>query len=165
MTYLLDANVFIQAKRTHYGFDFCPAFWDWIDRAHGDDVVLSIDAVLAELQRGGDDLAAWTGQRSPLFAAVDAPRVASMRILSSWTDTSGLPYSETAIQEFLASADYQLVAHAHAHKQVVVTHEVSNQAGQKRVKIPEACDAVGVRYIKPHELLRVEQARFDLRSR
>ena len=26
--YLVDANVFIQAKNLHYGFDFCPAFWD-----------------------------------------------------------------------------------------------------------------------------------------
>ena len=30
MAYLLDANVFIQAKNLHYGFDFCPAFWDWL---------------------------------------------------------------------------------------------------------------------------------------
>jgi hypothetical protein len=28
--YLLDANVFIQAKNLHYGFDFCPAFWAWL---------------------------------------------------------------------------------------------------------------------------------------
>jgi hypothetical protein len=27
--YLLDTNVFIQARNLHYGFDFCPAFWDW----------------------------------------------------------------------------------------------------------------------------------------
>ena len=34
--YLLDANVFIQAKNLHYGFDFCPAFWDWlVDRNTG----------------------------------------------------------------------------------------------------------------------------------
>lgn len=26
--YLLDANVFIQAKNLHYGMDFCPAFWE-----------------------------------------------------------------------------------------------------------------------------------------
>jgi len=32
MAYLLDANVFIQAKNLHYGLDFCPAFWDI--RAH-----------------------------------------------------------------------------------------------------------------------------------
>ena len=25
MSYLLDANVFIQAKNLHYGIDFCPA--------------------------------------------------------------------------------------------------------------------------------------------
>ena len=30
MTYLLDANVFIQAKNLHYGLDFCPAFWQWL---------------------------------------------------------------------------------------------------------------------------------------
>ncbi|HVW88415.1 MAG TPA: DUF4411 family protein [Gaiellaceae bacterium] len=36
MAYLLDANVFIQAKNLHYSFDFCPAFWDWLDRAHVD---------------------------------------------------------------------------------------------------------------------------------
>ncbi len=30
MPYLLDTNVFIQAKNLHYGFDFCPAFWDWL---------------------------------------------------------------------------------------------------------------------------------------
>ena len=26
--YLIDTNVFIEAKNRHYGFDFCPAFWD-----------------------------------------------------------------------------------------------------------------------------------------
>lgn len=30
MAYLLDSNIFIQAKNLHYGFDFCPAFWGWI---------------------------------------------------------------------------------------------------------------------------------------
>ena len=30
MAYLLDANVFIQAKNLYYGLDFCPAFWDWL---------------------------------------------------------------------------------------------------------------------------------------
>ena len=30
VAYLLDANVFIQAKNLYYGFDFCPAFWEWL---------------------------------------------------------------------------------------------------------------------------------------
>ena len=39
MAYLLDTNVFIQAKNLHYGFDFCPAFWEWIDVVHKADRV------------------------------------------------------------------------------------------------------------------------------
>ena len=33
--HLLDANVFIQAKNLHYGFDFCPAFWHWLVEGNG----------------------------------------------------------------------------------------------------------------------------------
>jgi hypothetical protein len=38
-TYLLDANVFIQAKNLHYGFDFCPAFWQWLIERHAAGIV------------------------------------------------------------------------------------------------------------------------------
>ena len=34
-TYLLDANVFIQAKNQYYGFDIVPAFWAWLIAANG----------------------------------------------------------------------------------------------------------------------------------
>ena len=45
MAYLLDANVFIQAKNLHYGFDFCPAFWDWLIRQNQAGEVFSIEKV------------------------------------------------------------------------------------------------------------------------
>ncbi len=32
--FLLDTNIFIQAKNLHYGFDFCPAFWEWLILAY-----------------------------------------------------------------------------------------------------------------------------------
>ena len=32
MVYLLDANVFIEAKNHYYRFEVCPAFWEWIER-------------------------------------------------------------------------------------------------------------------------------------
>jgi len=38
MPYLLIANIFIEAKSLQYGFNFCAAFWEWLD-ANG--VVLS----------------------------------------------------------------------------------------------------------------------------
>ena len=45
MAYLLDANVFIQAKNLHYGFDICPAFWDWLDQQHARGLVFSVSQV------------------------------------------------------------------------------------------------------------------------
>jgi hypothetical protein len=49
MAYLLDANVFIAAKNNHYGFDFCPAFWEWLDAANGFGTVQSVERVYDEL--------------------------------------------------------------------------------------------------------------------
>jgi Domain of unknown function (DUF4411) len=49
MAYLLDTNVLIAAKNTYYGFDFCAAFWDWLDVAHQAGTVFSIERVYDEL--------------------------------------------------------------------------------------------------------------------
>ena len=45
MAYLLDSDVFIRAKNDHFGFDFCPAFWDWLELASSNGTVGSVDAV------------------------------------------------------------------------------------------------------------------------
>ena len=45
MAYLLDADVFIRAKNLHYGFDFCPAFWDWLAQQSDAGIVKSIEKV------------------------------------------------------------------------------------------------------------------------
>ena len=49
MSYLLDTNVFIQAKNLHYGLDFCPAFWEWLLEGHAAGNVASIDKVGDEI--------------------------------------------------------------------------------------------------------------------
>ena len=56
MTYLLDANVFIQAKNLHYGLDFCPAFWEWIVENNHAGKVFSIDKVADEISAGRTSL-------------------------------------------------------------------------------------------------------------
>ena len=79
MTYLLDANVFIQAKNLHYGFDFCPAFWDWLDDQAATARVRSIEKVADELKAGGDELSTWAAARPDFFARPDAPVIASLQ--------------------------------------------------------------------------------------
>lgn len=59
MGYLLDANVMITAQNLHYGFDFCPGFWDWLLAAHDAGRVFSVEKVGDEVLGLGDELSDW----------------------------------------------------------------------------------------------------------
>lgn len=74
MAYLLDSDVFIRAKNDHYGFDFCPAFWDWLERASSNGTVSSVEAVSQELIGGDDDLAYWVKDHRSMFLPVNSRR-------------------------------------------------------------------------------------------
>ena len=67
MAYLLDANVFIQAKNLHYGLDFCPAFWEWLIFNNSEKRVFSIEKVGDEINAGADELAVWAQDRGSDF--------------------------------------------------------------------------------------------------
>lgn len=159
MAYLLDADVFIQAKNLHYGFDFCPAFWEWLDRANLDGRVFSIERVGTEILAGDDDLSSWAASRGPMFLTPDPSALPSLRAVSEWAVAAG--YEPAAVSTFLQVADYYLIAQAHAGGHVVVTHE-KVATTPKKIKIPNACIQLGVRCMTPYEMLRTEHARFVL---
>ena len=158
--YLVDANVFIQAKNLHYGFDFCPAFWDWLVEQNRAGKVASIEKVADELYAVADELADWAAVRDQgFFLGPDHAVASALHIVSDWAGGSG--YQPAAIATFLQVADYWLVAHALAHSCTVVTHEVPADTARK-IKIPNACIALGVPCMSPYEMLRRERARFVL---
>lgn len=143
MAYLLDANVFIQAKNLHYGLDFCPAFWDWLIEANAAHKVFSIEKVGDEVEAGGDELSTWAAARGPeFFLKPDAPLLPALGSVSAWATGQG--YQPAAVNTFLQVADYYLVSYALAHGHTVVTHEKADQS-VKRIKIPSACIGVGVK--------------------
>jgi hypothetical protein len=152
MPYLLDANVFIQAKNLHYGLDFCPAFWDWLIEGNATKQVFSIEKVGDEIMAGGDQLAEWASDRGPgFFLKPDTKLLAALRSVSTWA--TGQSYEPAAVNTFLLVADYYLVAHAPAHGHTVVTHEIAS-ISTKKIKIPDAC----IKCVTPYEMLRTERA-------
>ncbi len=158
--YLLDTNVFIEAKNRYYGFDFCPAFWDWLLEQNAAGKVASIDKVEGELQAGADELSAWASARgAAFFLPPDNLVVPALTQVSGWTTAQA--YQPAAIATFLQVADYWLVAHALAHQYTVVTHEVPDNSVRK-IKIPNACIGLAIPCINPYEMLRRERARFVL---
>ena len=158
--YLLDANIFIQAKNLHYGFDFCPAFWDWLIEQNATGVVCSITNVHDELIAGGDTLADWADERGQgLFLPPDNSVVAALSDVSRWVTSQ--TYEPAAIATFLQVADYWLVGHAKAHAFTIVTHEVPSES-QRKIKIPNVCVGMQLPWVNPYEMLRRERARFVL---
>lgn len=160
MSYLLDANVFIQAKNLHYGLDFCPAFWDWLVDQNAAGRVFSIDKVADEIAAGEDELSDWIRAHGrDLFRKTDTHVAAYFGEVSTWATGQG--YEAAAVSTFLQVADFYLIAHALANGDVVVTHEVPANS-VKRIKIPNACIGLDVRFMTPYEMLRQERAKFVL---
>ncbi|MDE0111253.1 MAG: DUF4411 family protein [Albidovulum sp.] len=158
--YLIDTNVFIQAKNLHYGLDFRPAFWDWLADRNDAGEVASIEKVGDELLAGEDDLAIWAASRGDrFFLPPDEAVLPALRETSDWA--SGHGYRAAAVATFLQVADYWLIAHALARECIVETHEVPADTSSK-IKIPNACIGLGLRCMSPYEMLRRERARFVL---
>jgi hypothetical protein len=160
VTYLIDANVFIQAKNLHYGLDFCPAFWEWLIDSNQAGRVFSIDKVADEIYAGEDELTEWMRNNgSGLFLKTDTATAAQFGRVSIWATSQN--YEPAAINTFLQVADFYLVAHALAGSHVIVTHEVPANS-TKRIKIPNACIGLDLHFMTPYEMLRREKAKFVL---
>lgn len=160
MAYLLDANVFIMAKNLHYGLDFCPAFWTWLVDQYQAQRVFSIERVEDEVQAVADELSLWAGHRGQeFFLRPDASAFPALAAVSAWV--SEQDYDPAAVSTFLQVADYYLVAQAQAGGYTVVTHEVP-AASRRKIRIPDVCLGLGIKFTTPFEMLRRERARFVL---
>lgn len=160
MTYLLDTNVFVNAKRSYYGFNLCPGFWAWLDGAHAGGTVASVAAVYDELIDFGDELSEWARARRSFFMPATSVELTSVAAVNRWANDS-TAYDAAAKTEFASVADSFLIAHALAGGHTVVTLEVISDS-RKRIKIPNAATALGVKWCDPFHMLRVEHATFVL---
>jgi hypothetical protein len=159
MAYILDSDVFIQASNMHYQFAFCSAFWDWIERENSAGRLFSIDWVLREIEEGKfGELVPWVKARSHLFLkSADSDTMNSLLRVANWVREN---YEEASYEKFFSGADFVLVGYAHAHNHTLVTQETGG--GRARIKIPDACAALGVKCVNTWELMKTERPRFIL---
>ena len=153
--YLLDSNAFMEANRLYYGFDIAPGFWTWLASPTLADQVGSIDLVKGEITAGTGDLVAWARNQPDTFWLADtAEVVAAMAEIAAWVTDPDRQYRQEAIDEFLDSADYRLIAQARATGSTVVTRERPAPDSQKKVKIPDVCNAFDVAWTDPFSAYR-----------
>lgn len=159
--YLLDSNIFIQAKNLHYGFDFCPAFWNFLIQQNQHEVLYSIDKVKDEIIAGDDELVNWVkkDELSDFFLLSDVQTAMQFNSINKWVEKKN--YQQSAIQGFMEVADYYLIAQAIQRNSIIVTHEMPS-ASLKKIKIPDVCLGLGIKFITPFVMLRQLHAEFVL---
>jgi hypothetical protein len=157
--YLIDANVFIQAKNFHYRFGFCQAFWQWLFEGHDAGLIFSIAKVRQELNDGNDDdpVKQWANQLPDTFFIADTHDNKVMQAygqVMQW-NVGNDHYRQQAKDEFARfdKADAFLIAAAKAHGFTIVTHELGRPESKRRVLIPDAADAFNIKSIMIYDLL------------
>ena len=123
MKYLLDTNVFIQAYKRYYAFDFCPGFWEWLIMQNAAGKVASIDKVKEEIL--DKELSAWAKNRDESFFLKSDHLDKAVHLtqkVNKWIQDEG--YSFKAADTFRGCADYYLVGYSLAYGYTVVTEEI-----------------------------------------
>lgn len=160
--YLLDANVFIEAKNFYYRFETFPAFWEWLDAEQEHGSLASISPIFEELAKGNDELSDWAKIRkdSGWFLTVDDGQTQNnLADIARWVMAES--FKEIAKEEFLAGGDPWLIAKAKVIGATVITHEsLFDPKIKKKVKIPNVCEVFNVPYLDTFDLLREIGAKF-----
>lgn len=155
VTYLLDANIMVQAARSYYAFDIAPSFWRKLIEYAAEGRIRSIDKVKAELMRGNDILAFWAKEEfSPFFeSTIRSETVEVYRSIIAWVQQQP-QFFDYAKASFASGADGWLIAWAKVQNYVIVTHEQYNPDIKRKVPIPNVCEPFGVTTTDTFMMLR-----------
>ena len=157
--YVLDSNFFIQAHRFTYPIDIATGFWNKVKDLAQEGTIVSIDKVKEELYKNNDALKTWCKENLPrTFFKDSSDTMIQYSQVVSWAMSRSDHYQQKAIEAFLDAdeADAFLVAFALADlkNRFIVTQEVSKPQQRNKVKIPDCCKALGVRYLNTIDMFR-----------
>ena len=160
--YVLDSNVFIEAKNKHYGFDFAPGSWDWIEAEHNEGVLCSIAEVKREIDDKQDELTTRAAAHRNLFRATDASVQSSLQRVAAWANSRLLyPSCGQHIPRRGRLALHRSPTHMHIKTQSSLMRARTLRPGggsSSRMR----CAAFGVDCINTWEMLRAEGVQFVL---
>ncbi len=149
--YCIDANVLIQAWQKYYSPKLCPSYWVVLNKLGAQGRLFIPAEVSKEIQKGEDELAAWLKSSSIVVRPLTGP------VTQNWSAI----LAKDPKHQFLVDntkgrslADQWVIAHAMTENAIVVTKEEKRTAANSdKIKIPNVCEAMGVRCITDFEML------------
>jgi predicted nucleic acid-binding protein len=157
--YCLDANVLIQAWQKYYSPVICPDYWDRLNELGEEGVIFIPESVYEEIIRTEDDLASWLKNSKVPVRQINGQVTQSLQTI----------YKANPIHKNLVDnvrgrslADPWVIAHAMNEKAIVVTKEEKiTAANSTKIKIPNVCDNMGIRWINDFDFVAEVGMRFS----
>ena len=149
--YCLDANVLIQAWQKYYAPKFCPNYWTLLSELGQRNIIFLPQLVFEEIMRTDDDLSKWLKLSNiPVHKIDEAVAVCLRKVYDA--DPSHQFLVDNTKQRSLA--DPWVIAHAINQNACVVTKEEKVTAtNSTKIKIPNVCDNMKVRWINDFQLI------------
>lgn len=150
-TYCLDANVLIEAWQKYYNPKFCPDYWNILIELGNQEIIFIPEMVYNEITRTEDELAKWLkGSNIPIKNITEPVTLRLKDIFAKNPLHINLVDSTKA----RSLADPWVIAHAIYENAVVVTKEEKLTAlNSRKVKIPNVCDNMGIRWINDFKMI------------
>lgn len=154
MAYLIDTNILIRSKND-MPFELWPTFWTRLKEMIANGDVYSCTQVKEEIERGQDDLTYWLENNVPdsFYIPFDNDVAVQLATTQNWANATPR-FTPAARRDYANKADAYLVATAKAKGLTLVTYETPDPNCQKRVKIPDACQALDIPCCDLNSLLR-----------
>jgi predicted nucleic acid-binding protein len=157
--YCLDANVLIQAWQKYYNPKFCPNYWEILIELGKQEKIFIPELVYGEITGTEDDLSAWLKTSKIPIQKINEPIQNCLKMI----------YEKNKIHERLVDntkgrslADPWVIAHAIYESATVVTKEEKVTAlNSQKIKIPNVCDNMGVRWINDFQFVEEVGIRFS----
>lgn len=154
MGYLFDTNIFIKSKN-EMPADIWPTFWLRISELIQKGKIFSSVKVKEEIEHGNDELTNWMEANATqnFYYQIDSEVLTKYADTQNWAMKNPV-FTPAARQEFADVADAFLIATAASKGLTLVTNETPDPGCKRRVKIPDACIALRVRYCDLNTALR-----------
>ncbi len=149
--YCLDANVLIQAWQKYYNPKFCPDYWEILIELGIQDKIFIPELVFEEIVRTEDDLSKWLKKSKIPIKKINEPVTIFLQKIYSFNPIHKNLVDNTKARSL---ADPWVIAHALHENAIVVTKEEKITAlSSTRIKIPNVCDNMGIRWINDFQFI------------
>lgn len=149
--YCLDANVLIQAWQKYYSPKFCPDYWKVLDEYGSRGTIFLPEAVYDEVVRTDDALSSWFKQSKLPIHKISGPVTRCLQDIYNHNISHKNLVDNTRNRSL---ADPWIIAHAlHNNATVVTKEEKITALNSNRIKIPNVCENMGIRWINDFQLI------------